>query len=302
MKLYKYVTPERIDILKHARIGFSHASVFNDPFEMRPFFEYLEKEARLRQGLNGQFTGRRGKIILECVFKLQYFDLPAEVKTATTYKEFRETRRKEAKDQQVVEKLIDHATDLMSDKHSMTANIRDGLLHGITGLHCVLSLTRKRDDLLMWAHYANNHQGFVLEFDGDHNYFNRNINRAEQDGYLRPVRYLKNRPQREAFKDITATDLLLVKSEEWKYEKEYRMLRNIFGSVEVLKGKLGSTYLFPIPTECITGVVLGNLMSKTNMEDILSILTNDRRYNHVKKYRVELHERKFKLNITSIEV
>jgi hypothetical protein len=300
MKLYKYVTPERIDILKHARIGFSHASVFNDPFEMKPFFEYLEKEARLRQGLNGQLTGQRGKIILECVFKLQYFDLPAEVKRVTPYKKFREAKRKEVKDQQVIEKLINNTTDLMSDKHGMTADIRDSLLHGITSLHCVLSLTRKRDDLLMWAHYANNHQGFVIEFDGNHNYFNRNMNRAEHDGYLRPVRYLKNRPQRESFEDITTTELLLVKSEEWKYEKEYRMLRNIFGSVEELKGKLGNTYLFPIPTDCITGVILGNLISKTDMEDILSILVNDRRYNHVKTYRAELHERKFKLNIKSI--
>lgn len=34
-----------------------------------------------------------------------------------------------------------------------------------------LSLSEKADDLLMWAHYAKHHEGFVIGFDGKHPMF-----------------------------------------------------------------------------------------------------------------------------------
>jgi hypothetical protein len=36
--LYKYYPPERVDNLERRRIYFSHAAVFNDPFEIAPNF------------------------------------------------------------------------------------------------------------------------------------------------------------------------------------------------------------------------------------------------------------------------
>ncbi len=38
MSLYKYVSPERIDILTNGFIRFSQPSAFNDPFETFPCF------------------------------------------------------------------------------------------------------------------------------------------------------------------------------------------------------------------------------------------------------------------------
>lgn len=42
--LYKYYPPERADVLKRRTIYFSHASVFNDPFECTPFIAAASKE------------------------------------------------------------------------------------------------------------------------------------------------------------------------------------------------------------------------------------------------------------------
>jgi hypothetical protein len=38
MILYKYVPPERIDILRNGRIAFPPAWLFKDPFEVRPVY------------------------------------------------------------------------------------------------------------------------------------------------------------------------------------------------------------------------------------------------------------------------
>ena len=40
--LYKYVGPERVDVLVNCAIRFSPASSFNDAFDVRPFFHELD--------------------------------------------------------------------------------------------------------------------------------------------------------------------------------------------------------------------------------------------------------------------
>jgi hypothetical protein len=44
MLLYKYVNFDRIDILKSEHIRFTQPSVFNDPFELFPFFQSIAPE------------------------------------------------------------------------------------------------------------------------------------------------------------------------------------------------------------------------------------------------------------------
>ena len=45
--LYKYVGPERVDILESCTIRFSPASSFNDAFDVRPFFHELDSWLRI---------------------------------------------------------------------------------------------------------------------------------------------------------------------------------------------------------------------------------------------------------------
>ena len=48
-KLFKYVRPERIDILTNLQICFNPPLCFNDPFEMRLSIEGIDDEARIEQ-------------------------------------------------------------------------------------------------------------------------------------------------------------------------------------------------------------------------------------------------------------
>ena len=44
MSIYKYIPPERIDILQNNHIRFTQPSAFNDPFEAFPYFKALAPE------------------------------------------------------------------------------------------------------------------------------------------------------------------------------------------------------------------------------------------------------------------
>src|SRR5207244_2360375 len=41
--IYKYVTPDRVDILRNGRVRFTQAAALNDPFETHPCFTELRK-------------------------------------------------------------------------------------------------------------------------------------------------------------------------------------------------------------------------------------------------------------------
>ena len=49
MNLYKYLIPDRIDVLKNQSIRFSQHMALNDPFEMKPFFELLAEDPIMKQ-------------------------------------------------------------------------------------------------------------------------------------------------------------------------------------------------------------------------------------------------------------
>jgi hypothetical protein len=97
-----------------------------------------------------------------------------------------------------------------------------------TALFCI---TRSRDNLLMWAHYADQHRGVVLGFRAD----------VERDSFLaiaKPVQYSDSRPT--FYKDLDEkiaanrprtvqevaefrNALIYSKSTHWSYEEELRI-------------------------------------------------------------------------------
>jgi hypothetical protein len=105
---------------------------------------------------------------------------------------------------------------------AMVAQFRD------SGIFCA---TRRNDNLLMWAHYAENHRGVVFGFRPD----------AERDSFLcllEPVTYSDVRPsfyklfdplsgnQAPRPEDMRAftQSLTAVKGTEWAYEEELRLV------------------------------------------------------------------------------
>jgi hypothetical protein len=113
-------------------------------------------------------------------------------------------------------------------------------------------MTEKKDNILMWAHYAGQHAGFCLEFRTDNPFFSR----------VRPVTYCRYLPKQDLVEfltvDIRRLPLYLVtKAEDWAYEKEWRL------------GDPGSRAgPREYPPESLTGVILGCRMDEKNREQI----------------------------------
>jgi hypothetical protein len=93
----------------------------------------------------------------------------------------------------------------------------------------IISFTEEKDNLLMWSHYADQHRGIVVEFDCIHPFFNSNLGHEENTsvGKLHRVIYRKSRLDKV---NSHLMEPYFHKSNEWAYEKEHRLLLNLYSA------------------------------------------------------------------------
>ena len=120
----------------------------------------------------------------------------------------------------------------------------------------VFCVTEDNDNLLMWAHYANNHEGFVVEFDCDNSFFQQGLGEDIMCASLSKVVYSQNVPTTSLL-DMKNFDFILTKSDDWSYEQEWRMLLQQKDCVKNIPAEPHDTCLFEIPVESIKRVILG---------------------------------------------
>lgn len=86
----------------------------------------------------------------------------------------------------------------------------------------IISLSKTSDNLLMWAHYSNEHRGIVIEFNNRHKQFREMIGSSK---CIKPVTYTSKRADVSEYlkKNEFPPTPLLYKSKEWRYEKEVRI-------------------------------------------------------------------------------
>jgi hypothetical protein len=102
----------------------------------------------------------------------------------------------------------------------------------------MLCLCEAPDNLVMWSHYADRHEGICFEFDTQYEPFARAIN----------VRYERERPRPE----YNAT--IFTKQLDWGYEREWRVLRP--------SSKGGASGVDSFPAAALVSVILGCRMKK----------------------------------------
>ncbi|TBT82689.1 DUF2971 domain-containing protein [Vibrio parahaemolyticus] len=123
----------------------------------------------------------------------------------------------------------------------------------------VLSLSSDPKNILMWAHYADDHKGMCIELERTEE------NSLGRDDVTQPVKYLVGYPRVKAIDFITAPagsatrKMLWSKSKDWEYEKEWRML--------VTKGN----ETMPLPGK-ITSIIIGMRMPERNINIIRQLI------------------------------
>lgn len=145
----------------------------------------------------------------------------------------------------------------------------------------ILSLTSKRDDILMWSHYADSHKGICLEFDTSIP--------DSPFALAQPVKY------KAKFDDMTfdadfdaaqvSESVSLTKSRHWKYEKEWRVIGSNSGVCK-------------FPPESLTGVIAGCNIPPEDYDWLESLLKQ--RAHQVRLYRAIQRKNKFGLEIIEV--
>lgn len=142
----------------------------------------------------------------------------------------------------------------------------------------IYSLSGNALDEILWAHYANGHKGFCIEYDLD-----KLLNSYSGTFFSFPIIYTKNPPNIELI-DIPSKKQELIKklvgykSQRWSYEKEYRITTNFSGSYYYEYDALKSIYF--------------GLRMDNEFKDLIMKKLKGR---GVKYYQVELESKSYKL-------
>jgi hypothetical protein len=159
----------------------------------------------------------------------------------------------------------------------------------------IFCVTEKKCDLLMWAHYADEHKGVAIKF--------RCV--PEKRSVLcaaRPVHYEEQMPVLTIERLLRGKDaaikyilekMLLTKSKDWEHEKEWRVILNRVNRYPEYE-------LRNIFEEEIEAIYLGCRMSEEDKKEIIDIVRSKR--NKVKLYEAHKQEGEFKLHFSSLKL
>ena len=221
---YKYRSMQTETEIEHVRqivldnqLYFSSPASFNDPFD---FFPVISLDAQLN--LQREFL----------------------IKISRTQQPFLTEVYREALVNEELKKIYASPFSVKDLELELQTEFRKDLEENVA-IFCVSEVA---DDLLMWAHYADSHFGICLEFKS-------NIS------LMTEARQIQYSQIREPI-DVVAMEMgtapnnaLLIKSEHWGYEKEWRIVIPKPAPCRVA-----------IPIESLTGIVIGALARPKTVE------------------------------------
>lgn len=172
--------------------------------------------------------------------------------------------------------------------------------------YAVISLSETNNNLLMWSHYADQHKGIIIELNLDHKLFSdyssfpvtkydenldaevldiEEIERRDEinAGKVQRVRYNALRPSYTEFDNIL--EHFLVKSDEWIYEKEHRIILPLVTADRIIvhETHLPEIEFYSESPEVLEQEFIGNGMYMINLkkpllEEACRLITQDDEY------------------------
>ena len=109
----------------------------------------------------------------------------------------------------------------------------------------IFSVSTKFDNFPMWAHYAKDENGFVVEYDNLNELFT-----GDETGILdelRRVVYYEGKRPAVTLAPSDLTELLFAKHADWSYEREWRVIKPLSGCESKTVGENKVKYFFKAP-------------------------------------------------------
>ncbi len=310
MPLYKYVTAERVDILKNGLIRFTQPAAFNDPFETFPCFTAGFTDECIQDFLSNHKLDRLEiEKILKSSFENEMAKYPG---LKIPFEAIRDVPFIRAAINQANPMIANLFRESMSGSGAFFRRYTIKLaLESINRQFGVLCLAEKPNNLLMWAHYAGSHSGFVLEFDEKHSYFDRRKKEGEIGRCLKKVRYTKFRPQtvifdprleEDEFRNEWANKIFFSKSEHWSYEEEWRIVEYLRECDHIIRSESNHIYLYPIPLDCISGIIFGCRALDSTKSFIRNLVHANPACSKIRLWNAIVNEKEYNLHFSAVGV
>ena len=154
-------------------------------------------------------------------------------------------------------RLSDEFVELV--KRSIASHLGEGTLSSLRG-RGIASLAESPTDMLMWAHYADGHRGFCLEFDTTRPPFSKALKVAYRST-LPKLNFVRLVTDDSAQADQHYLEsMFLTKASCWEYEREWRVLHQT------------PDQAYTYPWQALKAVHCGAAMPSVNFEIIALIL------------------------------
>jgi Protein of unknown function (DUF2971) len=273
--LYKYVTFLRAqEFLRTHQIRLTQPSDFNDPIELHPEFQLMSKEdiAELPPALDevGNVIDGMRQLTPEAMHRMISAVSPHLARLAPVHQQF-------------------PGATFAIDNNAVGRGYYDSHFG-------IFSLTETPDNLLMWAHYGDNHKGVVIGFDEAHPFFQGSEVVAGLSR-LSKVEYSQKRP----VLSVTTRDnpkVFLRKSTEWAYEKEWRLIRPLNeADMATPRENRVPICLFGMPKNAIKLVITGSQMVPTEHQELCNLCATIPMLEHVKIHHALLSKEQYELEI-----
>lgn len=223
---YRSCNDDSISAFEEDKIFLVIPELFNDPYDCLPFINksyiidnlsFAVDKNRLKNYI--QNIKREDKIIAVSLFK-----------NILSEEEYRNFIKNFDMSEAEIEKFVLKNGRNLSEKINELDIAINNLIEEFKELHYISCFSERNDSILMWSHYANKHEGFVLKYDWESLvsqggvilapvlYDNSRMNITDFVIYNLFSRYLQNPDE------LALVKSQLYKSKDWEYEKEWRMI------------------------------------------------------------------------------
>lgn len=277
--LFKYLDPDRVDVLDSNRIRFTQPAEFNDPFEFKPVISTLASKEEMDEAVDREIKRAIQTELEKIPPELSKLIPPIQLEALTRqlYSECWPKLEKqfEAMGSAAAQAFVEKSNELIG----------------------VLSLSEKNSNLLMWSHYARSHKGFCIGFDERSPFFNRKRSDTDEFYHLRKVEYAKDRPSNRVM-ELSGVELFLVKSDDWLYEQEWRMCAVLSDSDKTIEAEPYPIHLFDFPKNSVKEIILGARMENNVKEQLINVLSS--KYEQVIVKQATISPKEFKIKLVEL--
>lgn len=264
MNLYHYTSEDSaIKILENLTLKITPPNKLNDPFEILP-----SSYKNVTQENVTEYYNKLAKREFEKIYEEALQD-----GFRGTIQEFLEN----FDEQKIIEDL---AETIPNRDFTKLKNV-------FSEIFGVVSFSQNNNNILMWSHYADQHQGIVIGFDSTK--FGKKSLKVEYSYKRVELTFGNNKTTMKFKKEVE--NLIQRKAKNWEYEKEYRMLLEL----KDLQKK-GNDYFLGFNVNIIDMIIFGSRISKTTKKKIMGM----KLLNKVKFFESNLSKSKFELDIERI--